>query len=110
MGEARVLDELLEIRHFHRLAIVHAEMALRDGEVPIAVCDVDLGATGNVLRPAGTDFVCVVTRARTYASRLRLTITEKKRDRIVRMARLRPVRSFHFAAVRENNLNNPLRI
>ena len=76
----------------------------------ILVGDVDLGAAGNVLRAAGTDFISVVTRAGPYASGLRLAIAQEERDRIIRMTGLRPVRSFHFAAIRENNLNNPLRV
>src|SRR5690242_8626712 len=98
MGEVLVFDVLFQGLHFHRLTLVHAEVALRNGDVPEAVGHVDLHAAGNVLRTAGTDFVCVVTRARSYSSGFRLAIAEKERHRIVRMAGLRPVWNFNLAA------------
>ena len=102
--------ELFQVRNLHRLTFVHAEVTLGDGDVPVAIGHVDLGATANVLRCAGTNFVSIVTRARSNSSGASLAVAEEERHRIVGMAGLRPVRRVYFAAIRENNLNNPLRI
>jgi hypothetical protein len=49
MGEVLVLNKLFQRRHFDRFAVVHAEVALCDGDIPEAIGNVDLDAAGNVL-------------------------------------------------------------
>src|SRR5438270_12322582 len=102
MGEVPVLDELCKRGHLHRFAVIHAEVALGDGQAPVPICNLNFGAAANVLRGSWTHLVSVIARSRAHASSSGLPITEEKRDRVVRMAGLRPVRSLYFSALKIN--------
>src|SRR5205807_4287883 len=63
MGELRVLTVLRQCSHLHRIAILHGEMALGNGHLPIFFRRFYLDAPAKVLRGAGTHRIRVVSRA-----------------------------------------------
>src|SRR5262249_3271684 len=99
MGEFGVLDELFECSRLHRLALVHVEVALSDGQVPGAAADVDPGSAAHVERRTRTHGIGVVTGARADAAGFPATVPEEECDSVVGMPWLRPERRLNFSSL-----------